>query len=78
MHPKALIAVILGCIAHAYIHIYKVFFFFFFFGIYRYIYIGFFWLHIESWSEWDLNLQPHAYNAHALTNELSDQTIVCA
>ena len=47
-------------------------------NIYIYIYIGFFWLHIESWSEWDLNLQPHAYNAHALTNELSDQTIVCA
>ena len=30
--------------------------------------------HIESWSEWDP--QPCAYRAHALTTEISGQTIL--
>ena len=42
---------------------------------YMYIYMRF---HIESWPEWDLNSQPRAYHAHALTTELSGRTMGCA
>ena len=27
--------------------------------------------HVESWSKWDLNPQPRAFCAHALTTEVS-------
>ena len=33
---------------------------------------------MESWSEWDSNPRPRAYRAHALTTELSGQTVRCA
>ena len=52
--------------------------------IYIYIHIWFsywakvFWFHIESWPKWDLNPQPCAYHAYALTIELSGRTMRCA
>ena len=51
--------------------------------IYIYIYaihfeLRFLQFYIKSWSEWDLNPQPHAYCAHALTTELSAQKMRCA
>ena len=52
--------------------------------IYRYILTWYllwakvFRFHIESWSEWDSNPQPHAYHAYALTTELPGQMMRCA
>ena len=49
--------------------------------IYIYIlYMVFIWakifpFHIDSWPEWDSNPWPCAYRAHALTTELSSQTM---
>ena len=34
--------------------------------------------HIESCPEWDPNQRPHGLRAHALTTELSGQTMRCA
>ena len=53
--------------------------------IYIYLYIngiqfelGFLGFHIGTWPKWDLNPQPRGYRAHALTTELSGQTVRCA
>ena len=50
--------------------------------VFMYIWYSFwakkFPFHIERWPEWDLNPRPLAYWAHALTNDLSDQTLRCA
>ena len=52
--------------------------------IYIYIYIWYSFLtkvfrfHVESWPEWDSNPRLCAYCAHALTTELSGQTMKCA
>ena len=35
-------------------------------------------IYIESCPKWDSNPQPRAYHAHALTTELSGQTMRCA
>ena len=31
--------------------------------------------HIKCWPEWDCNIKPRAYRAHALTIELSGRTM---
>ena len=33
--------------------------------------------HIESWSDWDSNPQPHVYSASVLTSELPGHTMGC-
>ena len=44
-----------------------------------YVYILQFYNYIPFYKpEWDSNPQPHAYHAHALTTELSGQTMRCA
>ena len=52
---------------YIYVYIYK---------LYTYIYgihfeLRFLRFHVESWSKWDLNPQPCAFCAHALTTEVS-------
>ena len=37
--------------------------------------LRFFDFHLGSWPEWDSNPQPRAYRAHALTTEISGQTM---
>ena len=41
-------------------------------------FIKVFRFHIESWPEWDTNLRSRIYRAHALTTELSRQTMSSA